>query len=209
MLLIYLIYSVYNVNKVNYVSISDGVLNKINNYLSEYLYRNNQLNSFTDFFTSSRVIKAYQDLKNNRTIRVNNTDYYIKKVLRESDILVISIGMEEITEYFDKYDMNSNDEFFRHMYTNISRLIKEIKKYVYGKIIFIGYYNPTNYYDANVDRFFYDMNIKLERLMLDNDIIYIDLYEQVKNNNYKEKNSSSLNNEGNRKIASIIEYYLK
>ena len=109
--------------------------------------------------------------------------------------------MEELTNCFDKYNMNNNYSCFNKMYTNISLLINEIKKYAYGKIIFLGYYNPTNYYDGNIDRFFYDVNIKLERLMINNDVIYIDLYELYKEN----KHDSSLN----IKIGNIIMFYLK
>ena len=185
---IYLIYSLFNISKFNYVFISDSSFN-YNTYIKEYLHNKNKLSNFNDYFQSNSISKLYQDIRNNRTIRVNNEDYYIKKVLRESDVLVISVGMEELSNNYSKFDMDKNYRYFNDLYSDIQRLIKEIKKYVFGKIIFIGYYNPTNYYDSNVDRFFYDMNSKLNNLMVNNNNIYLDLYEIVKSNNHKSTNT--------------------
>ena len=206
-LVIYVIYSFLNVQKINYISIHDNILNSYNDYIKNDLI--NKLDRFNNEFSNSSIIKMCQDIQNNKTIRINNYDYYLKKELRESDILVIGIGMEELIHNFNKYDMKKNYNYFNSMYSNISKLISEIKKYAYGKIIYLGYYNPTNYYDSNIDEFFYDIDYKLNRLMMDNDIIYIDLYEFVKGNNYKEKDFVTLNIDGNKKLARIIEFYLE
>ena len=209
-LVIYVIYVLFNVSrKINYVSISDSVMhNSFDNVIYDYLYNKKQINTYNNYFYNSTILKVYQDIKNNRTLKIDSEIYYLKKVLRESDVVVISVGMEELASNFDKYNYKSNYSFFNNMYYNIELLISEIKKYAYGKIIFLGYYNPTNYYDANVDRFFYDVNIKLERLMIDNNVIYLDLYELIKDNNYQEKNKAYLNKQANRKIAKMIEFYL-
>lgn len=208
-LIIYVIYNVLSIRRINYISIHDNVLGSYNNHIKNYLLIKNKLDGFNSEFNNSSIIKIYQDIRNNRIIRINNQDYYLKKELRESDILVISVGMEEIISNFNKYDMKTNYSYFNNMYSNIEKLISEIKKYTYGKIIFLGYYNPTNYYDSHIDRFFYDIDIKLNRLMMDNDVIYIDLYELIKENNYKEKDMVILNNDGIKKLASIIEFYLE
>lgn len=194
-LIIYLIYYFYQPTRINYASI--GNYSSFNADIKKTLSTNN----FNDYFNNSTIVGMYNDINNNRTIKVNNEIYYIKKVLRESDVLVINIGMDELNHYFNKYDMNNNYVCFNKMYSDIEKLIKEVRKYAYGKIIFIGYYNHTNYYDANIDRFFYDVNIKLERLMIDNNIIYIDLYEYVKGNN----KIDSIN----KRILNTIEFYLK
>ena len=195
---LFLIYHLFDKNKVNYVSVSEN-LYSYNDYVKDYLISKKRLNSFNTEFINNSINNLYKDLKNNRTIRVNNNDYYFKKVLRESDFVVINIGMTELNNSYDKYDMNKNNSFFSKMYLDIERFIQEIKKYAQGKILFIGLYNPSNYYDANTDRFFYDVNIKLNELMLKNNIIYIDLYEMAKNNkeNIQEK------------IANIINFYLE
>lgn len=176
-LVIYLIYS-FNNEDNNYVLIRDN--NKLNNYIMEcYLVNNKKVN---DLFSSPSIIKSYQDIKNNRTIKVNDNLYYFKKVLRESDVLVINVGMEELTLSFNNNNLKANYELLNRMYNDIEKLIKEIQKYAFGKIIFIGYYNPTNYYDAYIDELFYSINSNLEKLMNKNGIIYVDLYEKIKAN---------------------------
>ncbi len=198
--LIYVIYGLFKDNKYNYVNITD--INIIDNYINKDKLANYNI------FTSLSINDAIKDIRNNKTISINNDIYYLKKVLRESDIVVISVGIIELAKNYNKYDMNRNNSYFNKLYSDIKRLINEINKYAYGKILFLGYYNPTNYYDSNTDQFFYDMDIKLNRLMMDNNIIYIDLYELIKENNYKEVNSVYLNNDGIKKINNIIEYYV-
>lgn len=173
--LIYVIYSLVNVNKLNYVLIKDIY------YHNNYIIDINKVGNFNNYFNCSSIKKLYQDIRNNRTIKVNNTNYYLKKVLRESDELIISVGMEELANNFDKYDMSKNYDYFNNLYLDIERLIKEIKKYAYGKVVFLGLYNPTNYYDSSIDNFFYIINDKLNKLMINNNIVYIDIYELEKN----------------------------
>ena len=208
-IVIYFIYFFINNNKLNYVSISDNYVYKYNNYIEKYLLINDRVSQLNNYFICNSLTQVYQDIIKNRTIMFNNDKYYLKKTLRESDILVISVGMEELNNNYNKLDMTNNKNYFKIMYSNIEKLVIEIKKYAYGKIIFIGYYNPTSYYDSNVDELFFDMDIKLNRLMINNNIIYIPLYELVKGNNYKQKNSVYLSDAGHKKLFNIIETYLK
>ena len=207
---IYLIYCYFDKTSINYLAISDNIMAvnpNYSNYLKKYL-KNQTFNEYNPYFINYNAILLYHDIKNNRTIRINNTDYYFKKSLRESDIVVISVGMEEFSNNYHKYEMKNNDSYFNKMYLDIEKLICEIKKYAKDKIIFIGYYNPTNYYDSKVDEFFFNIDIKLNRLMINNDITYISLYELVKGNNYKYKDSVYLNSDANKNIAQIIKFYL-
>lgn len=200
---IYLIYSCLYKQKVNYVSISDNSIfidgKNYNDYLKDYLIKRNRLNDFNTTFINNTVSNIYKDIINNRTIRDNNQDYYFKKVLRESDIVIINVGMEEIVENF-------NNDFFPRLYSNIEKLIKEIIKYAKGKIVFLGFYNPNNYYDARIDEYFCNMDIELNSLMMKYGISYIDLYSIVKNNSH---DGSYINSYIHKKIASILEFYLE
>ena len=183
--------------------------NNYNMYVYNYLKDRKTINEFNFYFNNYTVSLLYQDIKNNRTIKVNNKDYYFKKSLRESDIVIISIGMEELANNYNKYDMKDNYAYFNNMYRDIQNLIQEIRKYAKEKVIFLGYYNPTNYYDSHVDEFFYYINIKLNRLMVNNDVVYLDLYELIKGNNYKENNSMYLIDQAHQKISEMIEFYLE
>lgn len=218
LLLIFLIYKQFDNHKINYLSIGDGLIRGMNSfnvenygyndYIYEYLKQKNKLNSFNNSFYNTKIMNLLEDIKKNRTIWSRNSEFYLKKLLRESDFLVISIGMEELAKNYNSDNMDDNYIFFNKMYIAIEKLIIEIKKYAKGKIVFIGYFNPTNYYDSKTDEFFYNVDIKLNRLMMNNNITYIDLYEMVKGRRFKDNiKTPFLNVKGYKKLAEIIEFY--
>lgn len=215
---LFFIYHHFDSHQIKYVSIGDGLIrgmdsrNQINygynDFVKEYLEKKGQLFLFNNSFYNKKIEGLIDDVKKNRTIWNNNNEYYIKKLLRESDVLVISVGMEELMESYDKFNMDNNYIYFDKMYNEIEKLIMEIKKYAKGTILFVGYYNPTTYYDSKTDEFFCDMDIKLNRLMMVNDISYIDMYEIVKGNRYKDNlDTPFLNIRGYERLAKSIEFY--
>lgn len=217
---IILIYNHFDNHKINYISIGDGLIKGMNyanyssygynDFIKEDLLKKNRLATFNNSFYNKSINGLEKDIRNNRTIWNDGKEYFIKKLLRESDFLVISVGMEELNKNYDKYNMERNYDYLEKMYLEIEILIKEVKKYAKGTIIFLGYYNPTNYYDAKSDEFFYNMDIRFNRLMMNNNILYVDLYEIVKGNKYKDSNGTPfLNIHGYKKIADIVSFYLE
>ena len=208
------IFSIYidnNKKKYNYVSLTDKKYNYRNydTYIKEYLIKNNKLHHFNNYFCNKSISGLIKDIQNNRTIRIEE-DYYLKKVLRESDIVVVNVGMERIINSYDKYDMNKNYRLFDELCIEIESLIKEIRKYAKGDVLLIGFYNPTNYYDSKTDELFYNTDIKLNNIMEKYSSIYIDLYDKIKSNQYKDaKKPYLLNSYGERMISDTIEYYLE
>ena len=126
-------------------------------------------------------------------------EYYLKKSLREGDYVIVSVGMKEIIDKYDKLNMNNNLSLFNKMYLDIENLIAELRKYS-NNIIFIGYYNPTNYYDSKVDELFFNFNNRLNKLMTYYDISYLDIYELFKSDNNK--------NSIYKKLSSMLKFYL-
>ena len=211
---ILLIYFNVNNHKYNYTIIGDEIISdsigNYNYYVKNYLERKNSLISFNNLYYNDSIIGLANDIKNNRTIIKGDNEYYLKKVLRESDFVVIDIGMKILNKNYDQYNMNKNYYYFNRMLDEIEKLIEEVTKYSCGKILFLGYYNPSNYYDAKTDEFFYNIDSKLQEMLSRKSIIYVDLYDLVKGNHYKLSNNSYLLNQyAHKKIASIIEYYLE
>ena len=191
-LLVYIIYS-SSIKRTNYLLINDSV-----NDLSSYInISNNKLISVN----RNTINSLYQSIINNDTI----SDSYLKKILRESDIIIINIGMEEISNFFINNDINKNYINFSKLASDIKLLISEIRKYNYSKIIFVGYYNPIKYYDSKIDSFFYNLELELNNLLKEKDIIYIPMYEIIKTNNYKIYNTIYLNDLGKRYISKTID----
>lgn len=209
------IYKLFNEPKINYLSVGDSLINGVNpyniegygynNYIKNYLERNDMLRSFNNYYYNNSLKGLTEDIKNNRTIMANNKEYFLKKILRESDVVVISSGMDELSFNYQEDNMDYNYQYFNKMYSDIEELIIEIKKYTINDIIFIGYYNPTNKYTSDVDEFFYSINERLSNLMEKNDIVYLDIYEEIKSGNYLDNPKNyHINTNGYMKIANLL-----
>ena len=206
------IYLEYGNKKYNYVSLTNEFIinnRNYNDYVNEYLIKNNKLDSFNTYFTNNSINGLKEDIKNNRTIKIKENEYYLKKVLRESNIVVIDICMKRVIDNYSEYNMINNYYLFNKLLIEIEDLIKEIRKYAKADILFLGIYNPSNYYDSKTDELFYDYNIKLKSMLEKYSVDYIDLYEIIKSNRFKKNtNSFMLNSYGSKYISDIIERYL-
>ena len=202
LLCLFLIYNQFNTKKLNFMILGERIDSL------ENLKSTKRIMNINNYFKNLTVNGLTKDIKNNRTIRINAKDLYLKKELRESDILLINIGESELAKEFSQYDVKTNQKILNKLYEDFAILIKEIRLYAKEKIIFVGFYNPTNYYDGNMDYLFYQLNSKLNKLMQENKIIYLDLYNEVKSNKYKDENSYCLNINGRKMLVNLIKKYL-
>lgn len=214
------IYKAFDNPKLNYISIGDSLINGINpynntgygynDYVKNYLERNNKLRSFNNYYYNNSLKGLTEDIKNNRTIMVDDKEYFLKKLLRESDIIVVSSGMDELSFNYQEDDMKYNYQYFDKMYNDIEELILELKKYSINDIIFIGYYNPLKTYTSDVDEYFCYINEKLSNLMKNNNIVYLDIYEEIKSGDYLDNPKNyHINTNGYLKIANLLLKYLE
>ncbi len=203
---IFLIYFEYNNQKCNYVVLGDN-LEGYNFNIRNYLIKGNKLGTFNNRFFNYSVVGITNDIKNNKTIVIDNQEIFLKKVLRESDMVVIDIGMHNFKLNYNPYDMNKNYRYYNKRLEEIKKLLTEIRKYAQGYVLFIGPYNPTNYYDSKTDELFYDIDNTMRDLLSKYSVIYIDLYNLIKGNNFK--NTEGINNQGQLAIAKIITHYLE
>lgn len=226
MILLFCILSVFLVfvfskdNKLNYLSIGDTLTRGINSYdligygyndyVKNYLKRNNLLRNFNTNYYNNSIIGFEDDIKNNKTLLINDNEYYLKKVLRESDLLVVSLGMDELAYYFND-DIDDIHQHFDKMLVNLEDFINAVVEYAKNDIIFIGYYNPTKNYTSDIDELFYYIDDKLMTMLNKHDIHYISIYEKVKGGKYLDNdNNYHLNTKGYLMIANeIIEYIEK
>jgi hypothetical protein len=192
-LLVFVIFKENNKNNQNYLSLGDGfALGKdsygqvdygYSDYLKDYLQENEYLNRYIKSFSEETM--SISELKSkiivNKKINIGNQELNLKQTLRESTILTLSIGLNDLIYQMSIAD-NLTDSKLDKIITNIEKdfnsLIIELKKYYRYDIYVIGYYNinPTNY--------FLTIGIKkLNNIYKNNkDIIYIDIYEDFQNN---------------------------
>lgn len=212
---VFLIFFFFKDEKINYLSIGDTLTKGINpynnigygynDYIKNYLNRNNLLRNFNNSYYNNSIIGFESDIINNKIIVINDKEIYLKKILRESDLLVISLGMDELSYHFKEHN-NIDDIYYEvnKMLLNLEDFVKVVREYAKNKVFFIGYYNPTNEYNSDIDELFYYIDLKLNDMLNNYKIKYISIYEKVKQGNYLENDNYHLNSHGYLMIANEI-----
>ena len=191
----YLIYINTEKKELTYVAIGDKIAdinynNQFKNYNNEYINK------------EYRIIDLINIIKYN----VETNKKSIHQILKKSDILIVSIGMNDLY-----YKLNTNTiniyTYLNDMLNNIDKLFKEINKYNYKHIFILGYYNISTKYN---DLFTY-INYKAKKIAEKYKYEYIELNNVLKNspNFYQNNNTFNLNNEGYQEINKIIVEKLK
>lgn len=227
---IYLIYSCFHTNKINYLSLGDSLSLGINaygdvsygysDYLALYLDRKQVLGGYSKDFSisGSRISDLQHQLDTNQHITVNDSDLSLKKCLRESDLVTLSIGANDLISAINMstIDIETLQEediikIIDDLDKNLKQLFKELRKYAKKEIIFIGYYYPYQEPSLMIDRMFSYLNDKLEDSCTKYDITYINTYYGFKNNPSFLPNPTNIHPgpDGYQAIANLIVKKLK
>ena len=190
----YFIYNISLDNKIYYVSIGDflskgvnsyGVkVNGYSDYVRDYLYENNRLKEYNNIFCESdyRVTDVLRMIKYNDTREYNGKELNINRLIKEADVISLSVGMNELI----------ND---------MKELLEYINKFNHKRVYVLGYYNTYGYQEY-IDY----INIKLKNIVINEGFIYIDLANIFDNNPrlFDKKDSFIPNNQGYLKISEKI-----
>lgn len=183
-ILIYIIYQSTKQTTINYTALGDSYALGINSfgqkdysytdYLKDYFLTKNKLNNFDKTYTSNdmSIDKLYNYIIINKKMSNNNKKINLKQLLRESDIVTLSIGLNDLL-YKLSIIPNLNDATINKAISEINSsfktLITEIRKYYPYNIYVIGYY-PTSSYSYFVN----NSLTKLNNIFKNNkEIIYI------------------------------------
>ncbi len=217
-ILIFLIYYLFNNNKINYIALGDSLAEGINpygevsygyaDYFAEELKDNNKLSYYTKKYTES----GYKTTDLIKELEINNP---LKKDLRESDLVTVSIGANDFLDNFNIKDLNINEilklkENITNILPNLDNCIKEIRKYAKEDIIIIGYYNPIpflfNTSGDDLDELFAYIDDEYQKIAIKYKCKYISIYQLFKTNTSYLPNPSDIhpNLEGYQKIAEEI-----
>mgnify|MGYP001624506196 CR=1 FL=1 len=158
------IYNFYNEDKLNYVALGDSLAQGENpygeigygyaDYIKEYLSGKDKLKSYTKGYAKSgdTTEDLIDKIKNNVKAEIDNEQIGIKRALRESDLVTISIGANDLIQNMhfkniqslDTIDYTEIEKNIDKVTENVDKAITEIKKYAKKEILLIGYYNPIN-----------------------------------------------------------------
>jgi len=201
-LFIFFTYFFFKDEKLNYVSLGDSVAAGHNpygqlgygytNYLKDYLESNNKLKDYANFAVSGYMTKdVINDIKNNREITIDNRTRNIREVLRESNVVTISIGANDFMSgiTLNSLDLNDIDKYLKKIdgvSQDIDETLKIVREYAKQDIIVIGYYNPFPIlYKTNpnkIDNLFNYVDRKYIEICDKYDIKFLSVYDLFKNN---------------------------
>jgi len=200
--IIYIIYIIYTPNpkKLNYVALGDSIAEGVNSYnapdygypdyIRDYLNNNKRLGNYTKRFSKSgyRVENIINDINDNRSvIDTNNKTITIKEALRESNLVTISIGANDlmggssIQTFATKLNnMKTTKEEVDEIVKQVEELLILVKKYAKGQIILVGYYNPLptiTSHKSQIDEVIIYANNKYLEIAENLEIDYVDIFE--------------------------------
>lgn len=197
---IFIIYVLNKQNKVNVIILGDSIGN--NNYLINELNKDNRLGTYNNYTNKEETITSLID-------RIKNTAS-IKKDLRESELTLISIGLND---FYNSIKSNINTKNILDLKDNIysllpklDKLLNELTKYAKYKVILIGYYNPTpflfNTNSSEIDTLFMYIDSMVKDICNKYDITYLPIYDLFKNNNYVDNKIPNM--DGYKSISKLI-----
>lgn len=204
---VYFIYQKTNNSSYTITNIGDKLSLGINSYgMKEYGY----IDYYKDYLqnTKERVVinKEYANEKQTikQIIKELEQSPKIKRVLTDTDILIITLGYNDLLEELSLTENISNsklDKIIKEIEINYDNLIQEVKKYYHGEIIVIGYY------ESNKDDYYINKGIKkLNSILNKENITFINTYNLLKNRNnfFSNPNSYFPNNQGYNAIYKEI-----
>lgn len=191
---VFIIYSLFNSSKLIYIALGDSVAEGRNPYgeigygytdfISDRLKEENKLEYYTKEYTKSgyKTEDILNQIKNNTKV---------KKDLRESDLVTISIGANDFLSYVDKNNLSVDSikklkDIAINVMPRIDNCIKEVRKYAKGQLIIVGYYNPIPFlFNTNMkdlENLFSYVDDEYNKIAKKYDAIYISNYNLFKKN---------------------------
>lgn len=226
-LIVFIIYILNTDKKIYYISLGDSLAvgqtpyNQIgygySDYVENYLKENDLLEFYTKDFAQSgyRTTDLINDINNNKKIKIDNNHEGIKTVLRNAELVTLSIGANDIFYKLGLSGGEFNIDNLGNIYTYINEtmedldtLITLIKDYCKKDVILVGYYNPiTNSEKARtLEPIFNHIKDKSTVLAEKHSITYLDIHEIFKENPEYLPNPRDIHpsNKGYEVIASQI-----
>lgn len=155
-----------------------------NDYVKEYLEKNNKLEIYiNDYVTNGyRITDIINDINNNKEIEESKKT--IKNTLIKADLLIISIGTNDVTALIDNINKFTNIDYNK-IYKNINKivldldkLLKIIREYCKEDIILIGININTT--DEKINEIIEFANQKFKETSEKYNIEYINQYTKTK-----------------------------
>ncbi|MGM9882203.1 MAG: SGNH/GDSL hydrolase family protein [Bacilli bacterium] len=210
----YFIYNITIDKKIFYLTIGDFLSRGINefgvvsygynDYIRDYLNSSNKLKEYNKVFTDNDY--QVEDILRILEYNEKKEGYSLNRLIKEADIITISLGMNEIYYKINKGNQNTYT-YIDKMINNYNTILTYVNKFHHDKVYVLGYYNSLG---REEDIFNY-ANYKLKEICTKQNVIYVDLSQILDNNpKYLPKLPNfNPNIAGYEKISQIIVENLK
>ena len=200
---VFLIYNNTYEDEFNYVALGDSIAAGRNSYgvedygysdyISDYLKNKNMLSSYVNYAVSGYTVEnVINDINYNKILEVDGEEIGLKKALRESNLVTISIGANDVLKHMNFSNLSSvlsnKNELINRIDTTLGKvknLLKLVKQYAKGDIMVVGYYNPfpnlTKYKNV-IDGVIDYADQKYEEICVSMDIYYVKVSDVIGSN---------------------------
>ena len=181
---VFFIYEKTNYNNINYTALGDGFAQGIDcygqvdygysDYIKDYLKENQKLKNYSKDYTSKdmTIEKLHNTILTNKIVNEENKNLNIRSILRETDYLTISIGLNDLLyklSLLNEINDASLNQVIEELEESFNELIREIKKVYSHDIYIIGYYESSKE-DTFINKAINKLNTIYKN---NNDVIYI------------------------------------
>lgn len=220
LVIIVLVFEIYSLRteKIYYIPLGDSLAAGQNpygeigysytDYLKDYLKTHKKLAYYTKEYPKSGYTTEdiIEDLNNNSKLR---------KDLRESDLVTLSIGANDLLHKINFHTIEITKllylkEEVKDIVPKLDSCLNEIRKYAKQRIIIIGYYNPIpflfNTSGNDLDEIFAYIDSEYSNLSKKYNCEYISLYQLFKTNSDYLPNTADIHPgiNGYQEIAKLI-----
>jgi len=199
----YIIYTNTYKEEFNYVAIGDSLAAGRNSYgaydygytdyIRDYLKQKDKLSSYVNYAVSGySTDDVINDINYNRTIEVDGKDVGLKRALRESDLVTISIGANDLLKNVNfssvsslLSDRNNTLKIIDETFEKIKEVLSLVRQYAKGDIIVVGYYNPVpnlTKYKKSIDDIVDYSNKQYQKICNIGETYYIEISDVMREN---------------------------
>lgn len=163
-------------------------------YISDYIKKNKGLSFYTKKYSKSgyTIGDLVNDINNNKVIEEDGEKVYLKEIMRESDIVTLTIGANDFIKGLSLDDIPKkllDIEGIKKEADEITNSLKDliilIKQYAKNQIIVTGYFNPLprlTSYKNDIDEIVKYFNNEVEEICEELKVDYVDIFTVLDGN---------------------------
>jgi len=201
-ILVFVIYLTTLDREVYYLNIGlDNSEYSYDNYIYKYLKDKNKLEKYITGFVhkDDRVTDIIHMIEENESLVINDKKQTIKNALIKSDLVTISIGLNDINYKIGYSSINELYDYADSFLNDMNDLFEVLREYCKEDIILLGYYNSFGSY---YDEYFGYINREIASLAKEYNIEFISLSEVYDTDNHMD--TILMNEQENKVIAKEI-----